>query len=87
MAKYLVGFRNFTAKKNNKNYTVAYLLSDASAADVNSGVVGQKSEEVFLPENLTGMFKDTDIGKQIDLTYEINGHRAYLSGVNILEKK
>lgn len=78
----LVGYRNITTKKG-KEFTLASVVSDFSAREVNNGAVGQKVEDLWLPEDCTNMFKPTDIGKELKLDYELSSGRAYLVGVTV----
>lgn len=81
----LVGYRKFTSK-NGKEYCVAEVVSDITEREANRGFVGQKVEELFMPEDQVDIFKPTDIGKEIETTYELSGGRAYLVKVSVLSK-
>lgn len=82
----LVGYRKFASSKNGKEYCVAQVVSDVTEREVNRGFVGQKVEELFLPEDQIDVFKPSDIGKEIETTYELSGGRAYLVKVSVLSK-
>lgn len=73
----LVGYRNIKTKKG-AELTLATVLSDFSERDKSSGAVGQKVEELFLPENLTDTLKPENIGKEFVPAYEVSNGRAYL---------
>lgn len=79
----LVGYRKFASSKNGKEYCVAQVVSDVTEREANRGFVGQKVEELFLPEDQIDVFKPTDIGKEIETTYELSGGRAYLVKVSV----
>lgn len=79
----LVGYRKFTSKKNAKSYCVANVVQDASDREVSSGLVGQKVEELFLPEEQYNYLKPADIGKNLELDYELSGGRAYLVSITV----
>lgn len=80
----LVGYSRFKSKKG-VDYCVANVVSDypASAA----GSVGQKIEQIFMPDDLYDYLQPSHIGKEIKLDYEISGNRAYLTGVKVVGAK
>lgn len=82
----LVGYRKFASTKNGKEYCVAQVVSDVTEREANRGFVGQKVEELFLPGDQVDILKPTDIGKEIETTYELSGGRAYLVKVSVLSK-
>lgn len=76
----LVGYRNFISKKNGREYCLAYLTVDVTERERNIGMVGQKVQEVFLPDDLVGTLRPEHIGREVWLSYEAAGGRAYLTG-------
>lgn len=80
--KKLVGFKKFTGK-NGKNYCVANVLSNYSQYD--RGCVGQKVEEIFLPEGCEDMLNEKTIGKAVNIGYRISAGRAYVESFSIVE--
>ena len=83
----LVGYRKFASTKNGKEYCVAQVVSDVTEREANRGFVGQKVEELFMPEEQVNFFSPADIGKEIETTYELSGGRAYLVKVSVLDKQ
>ena len=83
----LVGYRKFASTKNGKEDCVAQVVSDVTEREANRGFVGQKVEELFLPEDQIDVLKPEDIGKGIETTYELSGGRAYLVKVSVLDKQ
>lgn len=79
MAK-LVGYKKFVSKKG-KEFCVANVVSPYTDRDIERDCVGSKVEEIFMPDNMCNFFSPSDIGRELDLSYEINGGRAYLCGV------
>lgn len=79
--KKLVGFKRFKAK-NGKEYCVANVLSDYTDADKNC--VGQKVEELFLPDDFVNYLNSKMIGHDLEVSYQINNNRAFLTGVKSL---
>lgn len=85
--KKLVGYRKFVSAKNGKEYCVAQVVSDVTGREADRGFVGQKVEELFMPEEQVDFFKREYIGKEIETTYELSGGRAYLVEVSVLDKQ
>lgn len=81
MAK-LQGYKKFTGK-NGKDYCVANVVTPYTQRDMDRGCVGSKVEEVFLPDSQRDILTPADIGKELDLSYEFSGNRAYLIGVSV----
>lgn len=76
MAK-LVGYRTFTSKKG-KPCCVANIISEFTPADNERGSYGSEVQSVFLPDNQTDILSPKDIGKDVDLSYNIVNGRAFL---------
>lgn len=85
MAK-LVGFKRFVAKKNGKEYCVANVISEYSGREKANGCIGEKVEEIFLPEELTNLLQPGHVGKDVKMEYELSGNRAYLVNLEIVNK-
>lgn len=79
----LVGYKKITSKKSGKHFCVVSVLSDLSAREQENGAVGQKVEEIFLPEEQTDFLKPADIGKEFFVNYNISGGRAYVTDVSV----
>lgn len=82
----LVGYRNFVSKKNGKEYCVASVVSDLTERDRANGAVGNKVEEIFLPEDLTNYLKPDMVNKEVTLDYELSNGRAYLVNLSVKDK-
>lgn len=80
----LVGYKRFKSKKGD-DYCVANVVTDYSANA--TGCVGQKVEEVFMPDEMYEYLQPADVGKEIKLDYEVSGNRAYLTGVKVVGRK
>lgn len=80
----LLGYRKFKAK-NGKEYCVANVTSSYGEREKNSGCVGAKVEEVFLPEERTHFLTPADVGKEIKLDYEISNGRAYIVDIAVVK--
>lgn len=73
----LVGFKKFTSKAG-KVYCVANVVTPYSQRELDNGYVGDKVEEMFLPDDKKELLKASDVGKDIDFVYDIVGNRAYI---------
>ena len=72
----LVGYKKITSKKSGK-------VQDVSEREKENGFIGQKVDEIFLPEAQLDLLKPSDIGKELLLDYELSGGRAYLVNVAV----
>lgn len=79
----LVGYKKITSKKSGKTFCVASVVSDLSEREIEQGQVGQKTEEIFLPESQLDYLKPADIGKEFFVHYDINNGRAFVSNVSV----
>lgn len=84
MRKTLVGIKRF-ASKQGKPYVIINITADYSPAQIQNGCVGKRVEEVFLPDDLHGVLKDSDIGKDIVIDYDVVGNRSYVIGVAVVK--
>lgn len=82
----LLGYRRFKSTKNNKEYCTAMVVHDLTERERMSGSVGQKSESLFLPDELYDYLRPDDIGKEVILDYEISDGRARLVGLAVVGK-
>lgn len=79
----LLGYRKFASKKDGKNYCVATVVSDITPRDKENGFVGQKTEELFMPEDLVDYLKPEHIGKDVYVDYNISNGRAFITNVTV----
>lgn len=79
----LVGYKKFTSKKG-KEYCVVNVVSPYNQRDLDRGCVGEKTEEIFLPENCLNLLAPGDIGCELNMTYDYSGGRAYLVDVEVV---
>lgn len=79
----LVGYKKITSKKSGKDFCVASVVQDVSEREKENGFIGQKVDEIFLPEVQLDLLKPSDIGKELLLDYELSGGRAYLVNVAV----
>lgn len=81
----LVGFRKFTSK-NGVRYCVVDVLSDYREHELKNGCFGQRASELFLPEHCTDVISSSDIGKSLQVDYDVVGNKAYISNVSVVGK-
>jgi hypothetical protein len=81
----LLGYSRGTSKKNGNRYCRLYVLRDFSKREKDGDCSGQKCEEIFAPEFQVGDFKESDVGKEISLEYDVVGDRAYLRNITVLK--
>lgn len=79
----LVGYKKITSKKSGKEFCVASVVQDLSDREKSNGAVGNKVDEIFLPEEHLNLLKPSDIGKELLLDYELSGGRAFLINVTV----
>lgn len=79
----LVGYKKITSKKSGKDFCVASVVQDVSEREKENGFIGQKVDEILLPEAQLDLLKPSDIGKELLLDYELSGGRAYLVNVAV----
>lgn len=75
----LLNIHNFHSSAKNKDYSIIQIIRPLSVREKNQGFLGSEiSEEIFLPDDLLGKLSVSDIGKEIDLVYEVVGGKANL---------
>lgn len=75
----LLNIHDFHSSAKNKDYEVIQVLRPLTVREKNQGYFGSEiSEEIFLPDDLLGKLSVSDIGKDIDLVYEVIGGKANL---------
>lgn len=81
----LVGFKRFKSKKGNE-LCVASVSTPFSPADIARGCYGDDVQSVFLPEDQIDYLKESDIGKEVKLSYNIANGRAFLVDFTVVGK-
>lgn len=81
--KKLVGFKKFKSKNGN-DLCVACLVGDFTARDIQNGSFGSNVEQVFLPDTQFNYLTSKDIGKEVELNYDVVNGRAYLSEIVVI---
>lgn len=84
MVSNVVGYREFNSKKGNK-CRVLTLMSPYSDRDKEKGCIGNRVEDVFIPETCDLQITEASIGQIAVVEYSIFGGRAFVN--NIILKK
>lgn len=85
MKAILLNLHKFHSTKKDKDYCVIQILRDITQNERDNGFFGkQVGEQHFLPDSLVNKFTNTDVGKSIELVYEVVGGKANLVDINIL---
>jgi hypothetical protein len=71
------------SKKNGKEYCVATVVSDGTQREIQNGLVGQKSEDIFLPDEQLNLLKPSDIGHELICSYSYSNGRGFLESVTV----
>ena len=79
----LLGYKKITSKKSGKQFCVASIASDPTPRDKEQGLVGQKVEDIFLPEDQLDLLRPSDIGKELIVDYQISQGRAFIVNVTV----
>lgn len=74
----LVGFKRFKSKAG-KDLCVANVVTPYNQRDLEKGYSGSDAQQIFLPEHQVNMLTDKDVGKTVQLLYEVSNGRAYLT--------
>lgn len=82
MEKKLAGYKRFTSKKGNP-LCVAVVMTPFDAKANERGCYGADVESIFLPQEQIDYLVPTDIGKPVNLVYNISGGRAYLTEFSV----
>lgn len=83
MSALLIGYRKFTSKKGT-NCCIVSLVNDYSTFDCSHGAVGQKVDEVFIPENCHGLIQPDSVGRYYELEYGAGiGGRPAVTGIHL----
>lgn len=86
MIKSIVGYRKFKSKKGT-SCCIINVIGDFTAYDQEHGAVGQRCEEVFLPEDQHQFVVPGIIGKPIELQYgEGYGGTPRVIGFKVVDK-
>lgn len=80
----LLNIHRFHSDKKNKDYEIIQIVRDLTERELSNGYVGlQIFEEIFLPDALVGVLSDKEIGKEIELTYDVYNGKAELARIKV----
>lgn len=80
--KTLVGFKRFKSKKGSP-LCVALVARKFTAQENDRGSFGCDMDSVFVPSEQYDYLEVSDIGKPVDLQYDIVSGRAYLRSITV----
>ncbi len=80
MAKKVVGYSEFN-RKDGGTCRVITVSEPYSSRQKSRGAIGLKCEDIFLPDDCTLAVTEKDIGREVEVDYEISSGRAYVVGV------
>lgn len=80
MVSKLVGFKRFENKKG-KTLCVANIETPFNPAENARGSYGVEVQGVFMPDDQVNLLTEQDIGKEVELYYQIVSGRAYLQSL------
>lgn len=80
----LVNIHNFHSDKKNKDYSIIQICRDITEREHAQGYIGLSIfEEIFLPDSLVGVLSDKEIGKEIELLYDVHNGKAELMHIKL----
>lgn len=85
MSVQLLNIHKFTSKAG-KSYCIIQYLRPINSAERKNGYFGELiSVEQFLPESCIDSLNAQDVGKNIELVYEVVDGKAYLIDIKVLK--
>lgn len=86
MAKKVVGYNEFQ-RKDGGVCRVVTVSEPYSTRQKSRGAIGLRCEDIFLPDDCTLGVTEKDIGRELNIDYEICSGRAYVIGVAYADAK
>lgn len=80
----VAGYREFQSKKGN-TCRLLTVLSPYSDKEREKGCVGNRTEDIFLPDDCDLKITEADIDKEVVIDWSVVGGRAFVNGV-VLKK-
>ena len=80
----LVGFNRFKSK-NGEMFCVANVVTPYTEREKRYDNFGEKVDTVFLPPEKVNYLKESDIGKEVEVSYDISGGRAYIVDFKVID--
>lgn len=85
MESKVAGYREFESKKGNRCRLLT-LMTPYSDREKENGAVGNRMEEIFLPEGCNLKITESSIGQSVAVDYSVRGGRASVENVVLLKK-
>lgn len=80
----LVNIHRFHSDKKDKDYEIIQICRDLNDRELSKGYIGEKIfEEIFLPDVLVGVLSPKEIGKNIELYYDVYNGKAELARIDV----
>ena len=77
----VLGYRNFNRKSDGKPLTVLTTIRQCTPKDNERGLFGNKSDDVFIPDEYVGTLTTDCIGQEVVFQYSLGGFgRPEVSG-------
>lgn len=80
----IVGYREFDSKKGN-TCRLLTLMTPYSDREKEKGAVGNRTDDIFLPDACKLKITEASIGQDAVVEYSVSGGRAYVENV-VLKK-
>lgn len=77
----VLGFRKFNSKTG-KPFCILQTCKPFTDRELEYGACGQKIEEIWLPESCHAQVNPQVIGKVANITYNVQGGKAYVDSVS-----
>ena len=74
----LIGYKRGSFE--GRSYEYMWLATDLKEKDIENGGSGMSVEKHYIPNDLIGILKPEDIGKELLLDFEVVNGKAYLLG-------
>ena len=80
----LLNIHHFHSDKKNKDYEIIQIVRDMTDRERSNGFIGlQIFEQIFLPDALVGVLSEKEIGKEIELIYDVYNGKAELAHIKV----
>lgn len=83
MAKTLIGYKEFKSKKG-ELCRVATVSEPYTEFAKKNGAVGVRVEDIFVPSGVKFSATEADMGREVDISYDVMGNRAYVTDITYL---
>lgn len=85
MESKIAGYKEFTSKKGHECRLLT-LMTPYSDREKERGAVGNRMEEIYLPDGCNLRITEDSIGQKVSVEYSVRGGRASVENVVLLKK-